>query len=94
MGDRHKNFEDPITWTQGIRKTKFHLVRFFFTHPLQRTTPWPRAELERKVNCKKMFAGRKVKVNPGTGLKNHVVRRPGGMGGPKIIFIIYPLKIR
>ena len=34
MGDRHKNFEDPITWARDIRKTKFHLVRFFFTHPL------------------------------------------------------------
>ena len=34
MGGRHQNFEDPMTWTQDIRKTKFHLVRFFFTHPL------------------------------------------------------------
>jgi hypothetical protein len=34
MGGRHQNFEDPITWTQDIRKTKFHLVRFFLTHPL------------------------------------------------------------
>ena len=25
MGDRHKNFEDPITWTWDIRKTKFDL---------------------------------------------------------------------
>ena len=23
MGGRHKIFEDPITWTQDIRKTKF-----------------------------------------------------------------------
>ena len=34
MGDRHKNVEDPMTWTRDIRKTKFHLVSFFFTHPL------------------------------------------------------------
>jgi hypothetical protein len=29
MGDRNKNLEDPITWTQDIRKTKFDLVVFF-----------------------------------------------------------------
>ena len=34
MRDRHEQFEDPMTWTQDIRKTKFNLVRFFFTHPL------------------------------------------------------------
>ena len=28
---------------------------------------WARVEMERKVNFE-MFAGRKVKVNPGTGL--------------------------
>jgi hypothetical protein len=27
MGDRRKNFEDPITQTQDIRKTKFDPVR-------------------------------------------------------------------
>jgi hypothetical protein len=32
-GDRHKNFEDPITSTQDIRKTKFDLLGFFY-HPL------------------------------------------------------------
>ena len=37
MGGRHQHFEDPITWTQDIRKTKFHLVSFFLTHPLL----WP-----------------------------------------------------
>ena len=30
MGDRHKNFEDPITWTQDIRKTKIDLLGFFW----------------------------------------------------------------
>ena len=34
MGDRHKNFEDPITWTQVIRKTKSDLSGFFLNHPL------------------------------------------------------------
>jgi hypothetical protein len=29
MGDRHKIFEDPITGTQEIRKTKFDLLGFF-----------------------------------------------------------------
>jgi hypothetical protein len=35
MGDRHKNFEDPSTWSLGrdIRKTKFDLLGFF-EHPL------------------------------------------------------------
>jgi hypothetical protein len=28
MGDRHKNYEDPITWTRDIRKTKFDLLGF------------------------------------------------------------------
>ena len=30
MGDRHKNYEDPITWTRDIRKTKFNLLGFFW----------------------------------------------------------------
>ena len=34
MGGRHQNFEDPMTRSLDISKTKFHLVRFFFTHPL------------------------------------------------------------
>jgi hypothetical protein len=34
MGDRHKNFEDPITETRDIRKTKFDLLGFFVDHPL------------------------------------------------------------
>ena len=29
MGDRHKNFEDPITRTRDMRKTKFDLLGFF-----------------------------------------------------------------
>ena len=29
MEDRHNNFEDPITWTQEISKTKFDLLGFF-----------------------------------------------------------------
>jgi hypothetical protein len=33
MGDRHQNFEDPITKTQDIRKTKFDQGGFF-GHPL------------------------------------------------------------
>ena len=33
MGDRQQNFEDPITWTWDIRKTKFDLL-VFFEHPL------------------------------------------------------------
>ena len=33
MGDRHKNFEDPITQTRDIRET--NLIReVFFSHPL------------------------------------------------------------
>ena len=28
IGDRDKNFEDPITGTQDIRKTKFDLLGF------------------------------------------------------------------
>ena len=34
MGGRHQNFEDPITWTQDIRKTKCDLLGFFWDHPL------------------------------------------------------------
>jgi hypothetical protein len=30
MGDRHKKFEDPITQTQDIKKTKFDLLGFFW----------------------------------------------------------------
>jgi hypothetical protein len=26
MGDRHKNFEDPITWTRVIRNTNIDLL--------------------------------------------------------------------
>jgi hypothetical protein len=53
MGGRHTIFEDPITWTQDIRKTKFHLVRFFFTHPLNllQINFWH--ELDSKKNIKK-----------------------------------------
>jgi hypothetical protein len=29
MGDRHKNFEDPINWTRDIRRIKFDLLGFF-----------------------------------------------------------------
>ena len=28
MGDRHQHFEDPMTWTRDIRKTKFDLLVF------------------------------------------------------------------
>jgi hypothetical protein len=31
MGDRGTNFEDPSTWTQDIRNTKFDLLGFFNT---------------------------------------------------------------
>jgi hypothetical protein len=35
MGDRNKNFEDPITWTQDLRKTKFDLLvgKKYLTYP-------------------------------------------------------------
>ena len=36
IGDTYKNFEDPITWTRDIRKTKFDLLGFFMKHPLVR----------------------------------------------------------
>jgi hypothetical protein len=29
MRGRHQHFEDPMTWTRYIKKTKFYLVRFF-----------------------------------------------------------------
>jgi hypothetical protein len=29
MGGRHQNFENPITWTQDISKTKFDVSPFF-----------------------------------------------------------------
>ena len=29
MGGRHQHFEDPITWTQDMRKTKFDPLGFF-----------------------------------------------------------------
>jgi hypothetical protein len=29
MGGRHPNFEDLITWTRDIRKTKFDMLGFF-----------------------------------------------------------------
>jgi hypothetical protein len=36
MGDRQKNFEDPITCAQDIRKTKFDLLGLFLGNPLGR----------------------------------------------------------
>jgi hypothetical protein len=41
----------------------------------------------------KMSPLRDIKVRCGTSPKCND-SRPGGMGGPKIIFIVYPLKIR
>jgi hypothetical protein len=40
MGGRHQHFEDPITKTRDIRKTKFLLVRVFLTHPLMLRKSW------------------------------------------------------
>ena len=34
MGGRHQHFEDPITWSRDITKTKFDLLGLFVEHPL------------------------------------------------------------
>ena len=38
--DRHTNFEDPITWTRDIRKTKFHFKWVFFDSPFNWMWHW------------------------------------------------------
>ena len=34
IGGKHQNFEDPITWSRDISKTKFDLLGVFLDHPL------------------------------------------------------------